>query len=173
MVGPGVERLAGELRTVVECDPFGRATPQQQLRQEAYDALTRQRGIHLNRQTFPCDAIEHIQRAEASPVGERILHEVDRPGFTRLPGLRLDPARGARHALACPSADRQPLQAIEALDAFVIEGIAAAHLALEQEVQTSIAPAWALRRQRAQSFAQLRLVGSSTSLIPDRASLHA
>jgi hypothetical protein len=69
------------------------------------------------------------------PSDEDVLQEIDRPDVAWSSGLRWCTLRYACHLPTLASPNRLPLQAIEALDAIVID---APHLALEQDVQSSI-----------------------------------
>ena len=60
LIGPDIERLSGKLRTVVQSDALRDAMPEDELIEQARDALARQRGLDRDRSTRASADIEHV-----------------------------------------------------------------------------------------------------------------
>jgi len=133
LFAPSRERMRDELRPVVTADGAWRAMDREQLLEHADDARAGQRRTDFYSEGFAVAFIQHVQRAEAPPVVEHIVHEVERPGVIELrwgverllhplwkPALRaprqVEPQRAihAMYALPVPPVPIEP-QAIEAL----------------------------------------------------------
>ncbi len=59
------------------------ASPRNDLVQRSYDAVRRQREVHLNYQAFAVEVIQHVQLSEGPTIYELIGHEVHRPNLVR------------------------------------------------------------------------------------------
>lgn len=82
----------------------------------------RQGDIDLRRQSVPTEIVQYIQKPNASPIGQRILQEIQRPGLVgrlryrqRLRGLSDD-------ALAWLDPEILPQLAVDAIHVLVIPG---------------------------------------------------
>lgn len=82
----------------------GLSPPADDLLEGADHALGRQREVNLNAQRFAVEVVDHVEHADAAPIGKLVMHEVHRPylvqvgwhgqWFGRLPNqpfARLDP----------------------------------------------------------------------------------
>jgi len=84
------------------------------------------------------------------------------PRFSRPPDKRFPPTGDTCHALALLAAKREPVELVEPLHTFVIDG---PNLSAQQHMQPPIAPTWSLRRQGSQSLAHLELVAAHPPLV--------
>lgn len=79
LAGPAIQRLAGELRAVVNHDHLWHASLPAQLFQHPRHPFATERGVDFNPHALPCVVIHHIQGPETSPHGQTVRHEIHRP----------------------------------------------------------------------------------------------
>jgi hypothetical protein len=118
-VRPLVEHLAGELRTVVHHQAHRIAANGSDLIQDPGHSTSWQRGVDLDGRALTRQVVHDVERAEASPVTERVLCEVHRPflvGSCRHSQRRADPS----HSLPTPAPHLQLLLALQAMDTLVV-----------------------------------------------------
>src|SRR6266446_7761259 len=142
-VGPCIEGPADELGSIVR-DEHRRARARLDEPLEHLDhSPAADRRVHFDRQTGPREVIHHRQKPDAAAVFQGVQQEVERPALVdpRRPRQRR-PAGDA--APAAPSAYREAVVAIQAVDPLEIQAIA---LPSEQDIEPAIAKAAALGRQ--------------------------
>jgi hypothetical protein len=69
-VGPRIQSLATKLRPIIDEDAFGNPIADNEVLQVADHPLTRQGGVHLDRQAFSGHGIQDVEQAESPPIGQ-------------------------------------------------------------------------------------------------------
>src|SRR5215212_4145826 len=165
LVGPLIDGLASQLRSVIQDDLiWGTALDGQPL-QDPYHPSSWQRGIDLDRQHLPGKDIHDREEPDPPTPGQGIAHEIDTPLLigTSRHCCSSSPVPG--DALACPPPHRQTFLAIEPFDAFVVDDHP---LSSQQHVQPSVAEPRSRRRQLAQPAPQGFLLTVGTASVPQR-----
>src|SRR5688572_20200325 len=72
LIRPGVERLAGELRSVVADDQFRRSAHDNELFENTRYATTADRRVHEQRQRLAREVVDHREDPEAPALPRRI-----------------------------------------------------------------------------------------------------
>lgn len=169
LLARGQHRVRGELGPVVTDDQAGLAAPGDQRRQFPRDAAARDRGVNHGGEAFLRDIVDHVEDPEPPPLGELVMHEVDRPARVRQ-GHRQQRRPCSRHLLAPPlHAHRQALLSVEPLDLLAVHDMA---LPPQQNMQPPVAEPAPFGRQRPQALAQVVIVGASAA-VSDRGSVRA
>jgi len=119
-IGPGVQRAAGEFRTVVADDHLRQADAVRQTVEDTDDAGTGQRAVDFDGWALVAEVVDDVERTEAAAVGQRVGHEVHRPPLTRRRGARQGHPLGGRQPLPGAAADLQAGLAIDPMDSLVI-----------------------------------------------------
>ena len=125
-------------------DQIGFAAPREDRVELSRHPPTRDRGVGDRRQAFLGHVVDHVEDAEAPPVRELVVDEVDRPAVVR---LRLDQDRRprARRSLAALAlADGQALLAAKPLRLLAIPNVA---FGAQKNVQPAITEPELLGRQ--------------------------
>jgi hypothetical protein len=134
-VCPPAERLANELRSVIQDQFFRPPTLVCQSIENLDDAGAGQGRIHLAGQPSPAESVHDVEGPELPPGDQPILNKVHCPPLIELSRGRQGRRRGAAYPLPPAPANRQALFAIEPVHTLMV------HLepfALEQDRQPSI-----------------------------------
>lgn len=121
LVSPNVEGLAGELGAVVTQDGSWSATLDHEGLQLTSDASAGQRQVDHRGQALASEVVHDVEGSEAAAIRQRIRDEVPTPALVR-------PRRCVRHdawhrsvPTALPLTDGEVLQAVQAVDALVVD----------------------------------------------------
>ena len=77
--GPGQRHGADVLRAVIAANDLGFATPFDDPVEGADDAFGRQGEIDLDAESLTVVVVDHIEQADATAIGQLVVHEVHRP----------------------------------------------------------------------------------------------
>lgn len=105
LFGPRVQRSTDVFRAVIAAYRNWLAASFDDLLQASDHTRRRQGDIDLHRQSLPVEIVQHIQKPEASPICELMVHEIHRPGLVSCLGHRQWLRRLSDDALARLDAD--------------------------------------------------------------------
>ncbi len=151
---PGEDGVRGELCPVVGDDHAGLATPPEERRQLAGDALACDRGVGDRRQALTCHIVDDVEDTEPPAAGELVMHEVQGPAGVR-PRLHKDGrSRSDSAAASLALAHREPFLAIKPVNPVFARALA---FLTQKDKQPPIAKTTARIGEVPKSLAQLRI----------------
>jgi len=107
LVGPGVERLADELRTVIYLNQVGASSSLPQLLKYTCHSDTCQREVDFDVRALAIPRVDDGQHSNAPAIHKCVRNEVHRPAFVRDIGRRHNHTQMARTLLSPFHAKRQ------------------------------------------------------------------
>ena len=81
---PASDSLSDELRTIVRADERRDATQNELIRKSVDDIHRVEFALNPDRQAFPCELINQVQRSKRPPIIRAAMHEVIRPDMVRM-----------------------------------------------------------------------------------------
>src|SRR4030095_6385482 len=107
----------------IEAQGLGPAVERDELLEDADDAGCRDRCPHFDGQRFPVGLIEHVERSEAPPAVERVVHEVERPDAVEYRGRREGWRQPMRDTTLRAPRQIEPQRAVDPMHPFVVPGM--------------------------------------------------
>lgn len=161
---PAEHRIARELGAVVELQGRRQAPQTGESREGAHNAITGKREIHLDADRLAGEIVHDRERSIFATVTEHVVHEVERPALIWTADGRDGVTADVAHTALAPGTQLKPFNAIDPMNALVVDDKA---FTPQHHRQPSITEASPLCSQRLEPFEQPWIVHAPYAVLRD------